>query len=107
MHPTIVSTVAAAALAVAPLAGPAAPGPDEPRPAWNAREHEAHRPAPAAGQSGRAVVASPCAAALSRAWDRLGHGSDAMETWLLTTDACRTPTPPSTPSASRWEASPM
>ena len=53
----------------------------------NPREHEAHRPSPV-GPAGRAVITGTCAELLGRAWVDLGHFSDGMETWMLTTPAC-------------------
>lgn len=104
----IIATLAAAALVAVPATVTAAtvdpPGSESDPPTWNAREHEAHRPS--SGPAGRAVVTSPCAAAFSQAWEELGHFSDAMETWMLTTDTCR-PAPPSAPSASRWSGKPV
>lgn len=54
----------------------------------NPREHEAHRPASVISTAGRTVGASPCSQALSAAWEKLGHFSDGMETWMLSTAVC-------------------
>lgn len=110
---TAAVTVVAAAVVAGALATGAAASSDQPSPpTWNAsehearrslveaqerqeqilnpREHEGHRPAAATGRSGRAAIADPCTAALGQAWEDLGHFSDGMETWMLTTPPCST-----------------
>jgi hypothetical protein len=68
-----------------------AQGPEPQLWAGNPREHEGHRPAAAAPPAGRAAVASTCGDALAQAWQDLGHFSDGMETWMLGTPTCSTP----------------
>ena len=113
----LVRTTAVTALTAALVAGAlttgAAASPEQPSsPTWNAsehearrslveaqdrqeqilnpREHEGHRPAAATGRSGRAAITDTCSGLLGQAWEDLGHFSDGMETWMLTTPACST-----------------
>lgn len=109
---TTISAVAAAALLALPAVAYAdSPVRENPPPTWNTREHEAHRPAPSPGPAGRAALTTACATALSQAWTDLGHFSDGMETWMLTTDTCRAGSESSSSSSSssfnRWSPQAM
>jgi hypothetical protein len=111
---TAAITTIAAAVAAAALAGGAVASSEQPSPpTWNAlehearrslaeaqqqqervlnpREHEGHRPASEAGPAGRAPIADTCADALAQAWEDLGHFSDGLETWMISTPVCSTP----------------